>query len=62
MGIKANNQEYDVVNDNPLVFSLFNFGSNSTSVFPPPPNSFMITEILEEFMITESGDFMITEF
>lgn len=63
MGIKANNQEYDVVNDNPLAFSLFNFGSNSTSLFPPPPNKFMITEIAGDFMQMElSTDLMITEF
>ncbi len=62
MGIKANDQEYDVINDNPINFSLFNHGSNSTGLFPPSTNDFMITEITEEFMITESGDFMITEF
>lgn len=62
MAIKENSTAYDIVNDNPLVFSLFNYNSNSTSVFPPPPNFFMITEILGDFMITEAGDFMITEF
>ena len=62
MGIKANNQDDDVINDNPINFSLFNHGNNHGGFFPPRISGFMITEITEDFMITESGDFMITEF
>lgn len=63
MAIKENSTEYDAINDNPLVFSLFNYGSNSSGLFPPPPNSFMITEIAGDFMQMElSTDLMITEF
>ena len=62
MAIKENDERYGVISENPIAFSVFNYGSNSQSPFPPPPNSFMITEITEENMITESGDFMITEF
>ena len=62
MAIKPNQSDYDVIDQNPLTSSVFNYGSRSSTPFPPPPNSFMITEITEDIMITESGDFMITEF
>lgn len=63
MAIKPNTSEYDAVNDNPLIASLFNYSSGSTSLFPPPGSSFMITEIAEDFMQMElTTDLMITEF
>ena len=62
MAVKENDSEYDVNTNNPLTASLFNYNSRHSSPFPPPPNFFMITEITLEIMITESGDFMITEF
>lgn len=62
MAIKANDTEYDVIKNNPLTTSLFNYGANSGSNVPPPESFHMITEITEEPMITESGDYMITEF
>ncbi len=62
MSIKPTHSDFDEIKENPLTFSKFNYGTNSSSPFPPPPNSFMITEITEDFMITEGGDFMVTEF
>lgn len=62
MAVKENDQDYDAINNNPTTHSLFNYSGGGRGVFPPPGSSFMITEITEDFMITESGDFMITEF
>ncbi len=63
MAIKENNSLYDVIDDNPLTNSLFNYGANSGGLVPPPGSSFMITEITEDFMEMElSTDLMITEF
>ena len=62
MAIKTNNTRYDVEQENPLVDSLFNYGFSSSSIKPIPENKYMITEITEDLMITESGDLMITEF
>lgn len=63
MAIKENNSEFDVQHQNPLVASLFNYNSRSSSPFPPPGSSFMITEIAGDFMQMElTTDLMITEF
>ena len=62
MAIKPNNTRYDVESENPLVDSLYNYGFSASSVNPLPENKYMITEITEDRMITESGDYMITEF
>lgn len=62
MAIKENNSDYDVVNTNPITTSLFNYTGGSNGAFPPPGSSFMITEITEDDMITETDDFMVTEF
>ena len=63
MAIKKNNSEWDAINDNPIVFNVFNYGASLTSLYPPPPNAFMISEILGDFMEMElSTDLMITEF
>lgn len=47
--------------NSPLMFSPLIKKIESSSQVIPPGSSFMITEDLGDFMITEDGDFMITE-
>jgi len=35
MAIKPDNEAFDVINNNPINYSLFNQGPNSTGLFPP---------------------------
>ena len=40
MAIKENNTDWDVISDNPVNFSLFNYGRDTRSPFTPPPGNF----------------------
>lgn len=61
MSIKPSQSKYDTLGETPLNNSRYNQTVTDNTVSPPPPYSFMITEVTEDIMIAESGDFMITE-
>ena len=49
------------VSNNPLIKSLFVRTFDVAGFTPPPSGSYIITEITEDDIITETGDKMITE-
>jgi hypothetical protein len=60
MTVKYNQSRYDML-DSPMTDSFFSQGYTEMSLAPPPGSQFMITEVTSEIMISESGDYMITE-
>lgn len=61
MGILNRVLGINLTNNDPLIDSPFNEGSNESYIVPPPGSEYMITET-GLFMQTESGiDLMITE-
>lgn len=61
MGILNNVLGINLTDRDPIIANPFNEGSNNAYIVPPPPSVFMITED-GNFMLTEDGvNLMITE-